>query len=83
MEVSDPFYLAGCMLIPPAMMLCSPLTREYLINYARTLIYTTSMPFPSLAAIKIAYSLMRDGKTEHVGQSLSLISNIVDCQSSL
>jgi 8-amino-7-oxononanoate synthase len=48
------------------MILCSPLTREYLINYARTLIYTTSMSFPSLAAIKVAYTLMKQNRTQHV-----------------
>ncbi|KAE8447959.1 hypothetical protein EG329_010031 [Mollisiaceae sp. DMI_Dod_QoI] len=47
-----------------AAILCSALTREYLINYARPLIYTTAMGFPSLAAIKVVYSLMREGRTE-------------------
>ncbi|KAL3590858.1 hypothetical protein FPOAC2_13060 [Fusarium poae] len=28
-----------------AIVLCSSITREYLINYARTLIYTTALPF--------------------------------------
>lgn len=49
-----------------AAILCSKLTREYLINYARPLIYTTAMSFPSLAAIKVVYSLMREGRTEAV-----------------
>ncbi|CZT06975.1 related to 7-keto-8-aminopelargonate synthetase and related enzymes [Rhynchosporium graminicola] len=47
-----------------AAILCSPLTREYLINYARPLIYSTSMSFPSLAAIKVVYSLKRQGMTQ-------------------
>ncbi|OWP07457.1 hypothetical protein B2J93_4986 [Marssonina coronariae] len=47
-----------------AAVLCSPLTRDYLINYARPLIYSTSMSFPSLAAIKVAYALMGRGVTE-------------------
>ncbi|PBP17837.1 PLP-dependent transferase [Diplocarpon rosae] len=47
-----------------AAILCSPLTRDYLVNYARPLIYSTSMSFPSLAAVKVAYSLMRRGLTE-------------------
>ncbi|KAL2064070.1 hypothetical protein VTL71DRAFT_4564 [Oculimacula yallundae] len=47
-----------------ATILCSPLTREYLINYARPLIYSTSMSFPSLAAIKVVYSLMKEGVTQ-------------------
>lgn len=47
-----------------AIVLCSPVVRSYLINYARPLIYTTFMPFPSLAAIKASYSLLSSGKTE-------------------
>ncbi|TVY80704.1 8-amino-7-oxononanoate synthase, partial [Lachnellula suecica] len=47
-----------------AALLCSTLTREYLINYAKPLIYSTSMSFPSLAAIKVVYSLMKSGATE-------------------
>ncbi|OBT82454.1 hypothetical protein VE02_08797 [Pseudogymnoascus sp. 03VT05] len=46
-----------------AIMLCSPLTREYLINYARPLIYTTFMSYPSLVAIRTVYDLMINGGT--------------------
>ncbi|KAI9836783.1 MAG: hypothetical protein M1819_000948 [Sarea resinae] len=45
-----------------AILLCSSLTRQYLLNYARSLIYTTSMSFPSLAAIRAAYNLLRRGE---------------------
>jgi hypothetical protein len=47
-------------------VLCSPLVRSYLINYARPLIYTTFMPFINLAAIKASYSLLQSGATEPV-----------------
>ncbi|KAJ0118018.1 aminotransferase class I and II [Diaporthe amygdali] len=47
-----------------AVVLCSKIAREYLINYARTLIYTTAMSFPSLASIKASYDFMIAGKTE-------------------
>lgn len=46
-----------------AIFLCSRLTRDYLINYARPLIYTTFMSFPSLAAIQTVTSFMRQGGT--------------------
>ncbi|KAJ2998010.1 hypothetical protein NUW58_g462 [Xylaria curta] len=39
-------------------VLCSSTTRLYLVNYARTLIYTTAMSFPSLASIETAYDYM-------------------------
>lgn len=47
-----------------AIMLCSPTIREYLINYARPLIYTTSAPFASLAAIRASYTFLQQGKAE-------------------
>ncbi|KAI4124757.1 MAG: hypothetical protein LQ347_005610, partial [Umbilicaria vellea] len=46
-----------------AIILCAPVTREYLINYARPLIYTTFMSFPALAAIRVAYDFMVQGNT--------------------
>jgi 8-amino-7-oxononanoate synthase len=49
-----------------AIVLCDPLTKEYLINYARTLIYTTAMSRPSLIAIRSAYELMAEGQAQLV-----------------
>jgi 8-amino-7-oxononanoate synthase len=67
---SDGLLIWNEMLTDEAIMLCSPLTREYLINYARSFIYSTAMSFPSLAAIKVVYSLMKQGRTQSV-KSLS------------
>lgn len=50
----------------PAILLCSPLIRQYLINYARPLIYTTFLSYPSLAAIRASYTYLQTGKTEIV-----------------
>ncbi|KAH7144800.1 pyridoxal phosphate-dependent transferase [Fusarium sp. MPI-SDFR-AT-0072] len=47
-----------------AIVLCSPTTREYLINYARTLIYTTAMPFSCLASIGISYQYLQSGRAD-------------------
>lgn len=49
-----------------AIVLCCPDTREYLINYARSLIYTTALGFPFLASIRTAYELLSEGETEEV-----------------
>lgn len=49
-----------------AILLCSPLIREYLINYARPLIYTTFLSYPALAAIRASYTYLQCGKTEVV-----------------
>lgn len=58
-------------LIPPAIILCTPLTRQYLINYARPLIYTTFMSFPALAEIKAVYNLVVEGQTEELARDLA------------
>jgi len=55
-----------------AIVLCSPVVRHYLINYARPLIYTTFLSYPSLAAIRASYSLLRRGDTEPVGPILRI-----------
>lgn len=46
-----------------AAILCSPVIRQYMINYARPLIFTTFMSYPSLVAIRTVYDWMKDGKT--------------------
>jgi 8-amino-7-oxononanoate synthase len=45
-------------------VLCSPTTRQYLINYARTLIYTTAMGFPGLASIEATYNFLAAGQAD-------------------
>eukprot|EP00871_Galdieria_phlegrea_P005628 jgi/Galph1/6066/GphlegSOOS_G4652.1 len=41
-----------------AVALCRSVVRDFLINYARPLIYSTSLSFHSLQCIRVAYSLM-------------------------
>ncbi|KAJ5737092.1 uncharacterized protein N7483_002217 [Penicillium malachiteum] len=60
-----------------AMVLCGPETRDYLINYARSLIYTTALGFPFLASIKTAYELLSSGETESLQRRVqSLIGHL-------
>ncbi|KAJ5739131.1 Pyridoxal phosphate-dependent transferase major region subdomain 2 [Penicillium manginii] len=47
-----------------AVVLCGQETKDYLINYARSLIYTTALGFPFLASIRTAYELLANGETE-------------------
>ncbi|KAJ9218850.1 hypothetical protein DTO027B5_8973 [Paecilomyces variotii] len=56
-----------------AIVLCDPLTRDYLINYARSLIYTTALAFPSLASIRTAYELLQRGETESLRENLQYL----------
>lgn len=46
-----------------SIVLCTPAIREYLVNYARPFIYSTSLPFFSLASIKCSYEFL--GTSEH------------------
>lgn len=62
--------LTGCNATSAAVVLCSKVAREYLINYARTLIYTTAMSFPSLAGIRASYDFMISGRTETLVEHL-------------
>ncbi|KAK3899377.1 pyridoxal phosphate-dependent transferase [Staphylotrichum tortipilum] len=54
-------------------VLCSPTTRSYLINYARTLIYTTAMGFPALASIEATYNFLTNGQAEPLRDHLRLL----------
>ncbi|KAL2200419.1 pyridoxal phosphate-dependent transferase [Corynascus similis CBS 632.67] len=54
-------------------VLCSPITRAYLINYARTLIYTTAMAFPTLASIETVYGFLTTGQAEPLLHNLRLL----------
>ncbi|KAI9260855.1 pyridoxal phosphate-dependent transferase [Helicostylum pulchrum] len=46
-----------------AAILGSDVLRQYLINYARPLIYSTFMSYSSLASIKCAYDILESGDT--------------------
>jgi 8-amino-7-oxononanoate synthase len=60
-----------------AIILCSPTIRLYLINYARPLIYTTFMSYPSLMAIHTAYQWLSSGKADTLSDNLnSLIQHL-------
>lgn len=60
-----------------AILLCSPLIREYFVNYARPLIYTTFMTYPSLAAIRASYDLLQDGTTDQLLQNLKMLIRLL------
>lgn len=59
-----------------AIIISSPVIRTYLINYARPLIYTTFMPFPSLALIQMVHESMEKGATEPVSLTYLLIPTL-------
>lgn len=55
------------------MLLCHPVMRDYLINYARSLIYTTALGLPTLSMIKAVHTMLAAGAT--VAVSVVQISN--------
>jgi 8-amino-7-oxononanoate synthase len=48
------------------MLLVSPLVREYLINYARPLIYTTALSHSNVIAADCVFDVLEDGTTSAV-----------------
>ncbi|KAL1303161.1 hypothetical protein AAFC00_006588 [Neodothiora populina] len=56
-----------------AIILCAPLIRQYLVNYARPLIYTTFLSYPALAAIKSSYAMLMDGRSSELQDKLFVL----------
>lgn len=57
-----------------AIILGSPALREFLINFARSLIYTTALPYPDLAAIACSYELFPQANEER-----KKLNEIIQC----
>lgn len=53
-----------------AILLGSQTLRHYLINYARPLIYTTFLSYPSLALIQASYEMLMSGQSEKLQAKL-------------
>lgn len=65
--------ICQCMLIftmAVAIILCSQITRAYLINYARTFIYTTAMGPPGLLSIQVAHEFVASGQADILRRKL-------------
>ncbi len=63
-----------------AIVLGSNLLREYLLNFARSFIYTTAAPFHQLAAVKMAYHLLHAAGEEvnRLKDNISLFKDQID-----
>ncbi|OBZ72394.1 putative 8-amino-7-oxononanoate synthase [Grifola frondosa] len=53
-----------------AVMLTTPLVRDYLLNYARSLIYTTSLGYANIIAADCSFDLLEDGTAEKLSAEL-------------
>lgn len=58
--------------VSKAVILGSEPVRNTIINYARSIIYTTAPSFPTVAGIRAAYKLMADGNTKEVMPSITI-----------
>ena len=50
-----------------AVLLIPPLVKQYLINYARTLIYTTSLSYANIISANCAFDILESGCADKVG----------------
>lgn len=55
--------------MPLAAVLASPLIRNYLINYARPLIYSTAMTHLSVLAVQKSLEMLEEGEADPVSLS--------------
>jgi 8-amino-7-oxononanoate synthase len=62
-----------------AIVLGSHTLRQYLVNYARPLIYSTFLSYPSLALIRAAYDLLQSGGTSAMQDQLSCLVKSFFC----
>jgi 8-amino-7-oxononanoate synthase len=62
-----------------AIVLCSDLMRNYLINFARPFIYSTAASFHQLAGIKMAYQLLDRSKSQikKLQDNINLFNNLL------
>lgn len=60
-----------------AVVLCSPLVRSYLINYARPLIYSTVMPHMNVVAIREAVRLLDAGAADAAASRVHALASFL------
>jgi 8-amino-7-oxononanoate synthase len=63
-----------------AIVLGSKLLREYLINFARSFIYTTAAPFHQLVSAKMAYELLQQSseETEYLKKNIKIFKESIN-----
>jgi 8-amino-7-oxononanoate synthase len=51
---------------PQAVIVTNILIRDYLLNYARALIYTTSLSFANVIAVDCSFDMLENGTAQDV-----------------
>lgn len=49
-----------------AVLLTSELIRDYMLNYARSLIYTTAVSYANIVSVDCSFDLLEDGTARKV-----------------
>ncbi|KAF8124746.1 PLP-dependent transferase [Boletus edulis] len=57
-----------------AVLLTTEIVKDYLLNYARSLVYTTTLPFANIVAINCSFDVLEDGTTEALSKHLLALS---------
>ncbi|KAI0363864.1 PLP-dependent transferase [Pilatotrama ljubarskyi] len=57
-----------------AVLLVTPLVRDYLLNYARSLIYTTSLSNANIIAAECSFDMLESGEAEQLSAKLLSLS---------
>ncbi|KAJ7841774.1 pyridoxal phosphate-dependent transferase [Mycena leptocephala] len=58
-----------------AIILTSPLIRDYLLNYARSLIYTTSLSYANIIAADSSFDMLTDGTAQQLSKKVLGLSH--------
>ncbi|KAF8963133.1 pyridoxal phosphate-dependent transferase [Flammula alnicola] len=58
-----------------AVILTTTLIRDYLLNYARSLIYTTSLSYANIIAADCSFDMLTDGTAQHLSNRLLELSS--------
>ncbi|KAF5327681.1 hypothetical protein D9619_004659 [Psilocybe cf. subviscida] len=58
-----------------AVVITSTLIRDYMLNYARSLIYTTSLSYANIIAADCSFDMLTDGTAQHLSKHLLDLSS--------
>lgn len=58
-----------------AVIVTTTLIRDYLLNYARSLIYTTSLNYANIVAADCSFDMLADGTAQHLSNHLLSLSS--------
>ncbi|KAG8212853.1 PLP-dependent transferase [Butyriboletus roseoflavus] len=57
-----------------AVLLTTELVKDYLLNYARSFVYTTTLTFANIIAVNCSFDMLEDGTTEALSTHLLTLS---------